>query len=146
MNGTPPAYGSRQMIAMTAYITALSRGIAITAPRTPTAHMELPNLGGDAAAGAPLFSTKCALCHGANGAGSSSFPPLWGPHSFNDGAGMARVTKMVPFVRTYMPLNAPGSLSLRQAADVSAYVLSHARPHFNPTSIVRFAGMPAGSI
>src|SRR5579875_2611541 len=50
------------------------------------------------------------LCRGADGQGNDSagFPPLWGPKSFNSGAGMN--TKMPAFVKANMPPTAPGSL------------------------------------
>lgn len=83
------------------------------------------------------------MCHAANGAGnpSAGFPPLWGPASFNDGAGMN--AKMASFVRANMPANAPGTLTDQEAADVSAYVLSHPRPKFNANRTVTFPSQPA---
>src|SRR6185312_10723675 len=76
MNGTPPAYDSREMIAIAAYIAYLSR----TAPHPASVK-----------SGGAIYAAQCAACHGANGAGSAQahFPPLWGPRSFNDGAGMS---------------------------------------------------------
>jgi thiosulfate dehydrogenase len=146
MNGRPPAYDSREMIALTAYIAFLSRGapvgegfsgqrlIAVTAPHPP-----------DKTNGAALYATRCAACHGADGAGQNgAFPPLWGGKSFNDGAGMHRLATMAAFVRYNMPYGAqPNSLSAQQAYDVSAYVLSHPRPHFDGARLVSFPAEPA---
>jgi thiosulfate dehydrogenase len=83
-------------------------------------------------------------CHGAGGAGNpaANIPPLWGPKSFNDGAGMN--TKMAGFVKANMPLGRGGSLSDQDAADVSAYVLSHARPHFDRDQTIAFPPESAG--
>jgi thiosulfate dehydrogenase len=145
MNGQPPAPYSRETIALTAYITSLSRGIAIgSAPAGDglvTVHAWHPP---DAAAGAKLYSAQCAKCHGADGAGRSSagIPPLWGSASFNDGAGMNH--KMPAFVKANMPLGSGGTLSDQEAADVSAYVLSHARPHFDRNRMIAFPPEPAG--
>ncbi len=59
------------------------------------------------------------------------FPPLWGPNSFNDGAGMNGIPKMAAFVQHNMPQNRKGVLSAQDAWDVSAFVHAHARPVFN---------------
>lgn len=152
MNGTPPAYTSHAMIAMVAYIHWISRGRAIggssgsmwhphikdelTAVKAP-AHV-------DATQGAALYSARCEMCHQANGEGvPGAFPPLWGPKSFNNGAGMHKLATMAAFVRWNMPANKPGSLTAQQAYDVAAFVLSHARPKFNGSRIIQFAGEPA---
>jgi len=57
---------------------------------------------------------------------------LWGPASFNDGAGMSGVQKMAKFVQHNMPQNAPGSLSPQQAYDLAAYIEGKPRPKMNP--------------
>ncbi len=73
---------------------------------------------------------------------SGTFPPLWGPHSFNNGAGMAHIDRMTGFIRYNMPQNAPGTLSLAQAYDVAAFVLSHPRPHFRKNALRDDASAP----
>lgn len=144
MNGYAPPASSREIIAMTAYIAWLSRGAPVgkgfPGQGFVTVHPEHPP---DEAAGAKIYAAQCAACHGANGAGNAAagFPPLWGPKSFNSGAGMN--TKMAAFVRMAMPQNAPGSLSDQEAADVSAFVLSHPRPKFNPNRLIAFPPEPA---
>ena len=60
--------------------------------------------------------------------GSYKFPPLWGPHSYNFGAGMAKLKMASAFIKANMPLNNPGSLTEQQAWDVAAYVDGHKRP------------------
>jgi thiosulfate dehydrogenase len=60
-------------------------------------------------------------------------PPLWGPESYNDGAGMARLAMFANFVHFNMPHGADyldPQLSVEDAWDVAAYVLSHPRPHY----------------
>ena len=139
MNGRPPAYYSHEMLAITAYIAWLSRG-AITgegfAGQEPVkVRSDTP----DRNRGAQVFAARCSACHGADGQGRSGlYPPLWGPRSFNDKAGMSHMDRMAPFVRVAMPQNAPGTLSDQQAADVSAFVLAHPRPHFDGSQLVRF--------
>ncbi len=147
MNGRPPAYNSREMIAVTAYITWLSRGQHLFGKSDSTtkilrhpapAVVSVQN-------GAALYAQKCSLCHQATGAGvSGTFPPLWGPTSFNNGAGMAKIPMMAGFVKVNMPQNKPGSLTWQEAYDVSAYVLSHPRPKFVKTKSIAFPPQASG--
>src|SRR3546814_5458541 len=68
-------------------------------------------LGYDPGRGAQVFQQNCASCHGADGQGQRDingrvvFPPLWGPHSYNWGAGMASVKNAAAFVKKNMPLD-----------------------------------------
>lgn len=85
-------------------------------------------------AGAQLFAVHCALCHGADGQGQTreedlSYPPLWGPHSFNDAAGMNQLPILASFIFENMPYKDPG-LSMEQALDIAAFIISRPRPHF----------------
>src|SRR5262249_6321428 len=60
------------------------------------------------------------------------FPPLWGPDSYNDGAGMARSITAARFIRANMPFGVDFEhpvLTPEDAFDVAAYVNSHPRPH-----------------
>lgn len=144
MNGYPPPPNSREIIAMTAYIAWLSRNAPVGTGFPNQGFVKLHASGPpDKAAGAKIYAAQCSACHGQNGAGNSvaGFPPLWGPKSFNDGAGMN--TKMASFVKANMPQDKPGSLSDQQAIDVAAYVLSHPRPAFNPKRAIQFPTQPA---
>jgi thiosulfate dehydrogenase len=146
MNGRAPAYSSKAMIAMVAYIAWLSRGKAIGAkqPASDRYIEPLPSASPDAARGAALYAEKCAACHQSDGQGiSGTYPPLWGARSFNAGAGMAHIDRMTGFVRYNMPQNAPGSLSLAQAYDVATFVLHHPRPRFQKNALVRMQPIPA---
>ena len=58
-------------------------------------------------------------------------PPLWGPDTFNNGAGMARIINFANFIHFNMPhgtdyLNP--QLTVENAWDIAAYVLSQPRP------------------
>jgi Cytochrome c len=131
LNGKPLTQDSREMRALVTYMAWLSEGVPvgkqpegsgipkITAPRKP-----------DPEAGAKRFAASCAACHGQNGEGTSVAPPLWGPESFNLGAGMARMNTFAAFITWNMPLGQGGSLSPEAAYDIAAYVLSHARPDY----------------
>jgi len=91
--------------------------------------------------GRPIYLRACAGCHLEDGAGvlrsvpnpdfGYVMPPLWGPDSFNDGAGMSRLITAANFVHLNMPhgtdyLNP--QLTPEQAWDVAAYMVSQPRP------------------
>ena len=76
------------------------------------------------------------MCHGSDGSGLLAtanpihgyvFPPLWGPDSFNDGAGMHRVLTAARFIKARMPLGRP-DLTDDEAFDVAAFINSKPRP------------------
>jgi thiosulfate dehydrogenase len=87
-------------------------------------------------AGGQVFKDRCAICHGADGSGLLAaadrrrgyvFPPLWGPDSFNDGAGMHRVLTAARFIKARMPLG-EATLTDDQAFDVAAFINAQPRP------------------
>src|SRR5690349_5114976 len=99
MNGKPLPPDSREMIGVLAYISWLSTGVPTGVEVRGRGFKEFaPPSKPDAANGETLYAAKCAACHGAEGAGLRGadnayvFPPLWGPQSFNTGAGMARAS------------------------------------------------------
>lgn len=146
MNGRPPSYSSREMIALVAYIAWLSRDVPTLAKEEPADRFiePLPSASPNAEHGAQIYAQKCVACHQANGAGvSGTFPPLWGDTSFNSLAGMAHLDRMTGFVHYNMPQNAPGSLSIEDAYDVSAFVLGHSRPRFDATRLIAPEPTPA---
>lgn len=136
MNGTPPPIDGDIMRALESYFFWLATGAPTGRP--PGGHgypkMPPPKEKPDVARGADVYAARCALCHGAAGAGRRSpdasvvFPPLWGPRSYNGGAGMHRVETAAAFIMHNMPLGLPGTLSDQEAWDVAAYVNSHPRP------------------
>jgi thiosulfate dehydrogenase len=132
-NGRPPAPDSREMKALLAYIGWLSPAASSRQPPHGRGLVKLPKLHGDPGRGAVIYAKQCAACHGADGAGVPPIlPPLWGPGSFNEGAGMNRVEKMAAFVQYNMPQNAPRTLTPQEAYDVAAYINSKSRPKMNP--------------
>ncbi len=60
--------------------------------------------------------------------GKQIFPPLWGPHSFNWGAGMHKVSSAAAFIQHNMPLSQPGKLNAQDVWDVAAFIDSKPRP------------------
>ena len=96
--------------------------------------MHKPALAPDFARGARVYAEKCALCHGADGAGQKGndgvpvFPALWGSRSFNWGAGMESITNAAGFIKANMPLGQGYTLSDQDAWDVATFMNSHERP------------------
>lgn len=94
--------------------------------------------------GREIFTAACSSCHGADGQGQRlaaadaaeqgkryQFPPLWGPDSYNDGAGMARTMTAARFVHANMPLGTTFEqpvITAEDAYDVMAFVNSQPRP------------------
>jgi thiosulfate dehydrogenase len=135
MNGMRPPLGSKVSIAITTYITWLSQGEPLRsnpdAPRGPRQlkPLRIDTALADAARGEQLYLQKCADCHGEDGRGTDAGPPVWGPQSYNAGAGFARVDKLSRWLKVAMPLGDP-HLSDQEALDVAAWVNSHDRPPF----------------
>lgn len=144
MNGKAPAYGSKVLVALQTYAYFLASGAPTGAGPHGYKKLKKPEKPVDLARGQQVYAANCALCHGADGAGQVSadgqtvFPPLWGAHSFNWGAGMESLTNASAFIKANMPLSQGGTLTDQQAWDVAAFMNSHERPQ-DP----RFAGSVA---
>jgi thiosulfate dehydrogenase len=128
MNGRPLPRDGRDMIDMIAYMSFLSYGVPVGARVQGQGIPRLQPLEGDSARGAQVYAANCVVCHGANGEGTVAAPPVWGPQSYNIGAGMARLRTAAAFIKQAMPFDRPGSLTDQQAFDVAAYVNAHPRP------------------
>jgi thiosulfate dehydrogenase len=132
-NGRPLPENGKEMTALVAYIESLSGQNDGGAEPSGRGLVELPALNGNPQRGEAIFAAQCAACHGSEGNGvGSTFPPLWGPESFNDGAGMYGIENMAAFVVRNMPPASPGSLTPQQAFDVSSYIHTKPRPKYNP--------------
>ena len=143
MDGRKLPLESPEMKAMMTYLHFLSTDIPVGAKLDGGGTLKLKALtrAADPVAGKQVYATTCVACHGENGQGlrrgkpgdanGYQFPPLWGPDSYNNGAGMARVTLAAGFIKGNMPsgvthINAV--LTDEQAFDVAAYVNSQPRP------------------
>jgi thiosulfate dehydrogenase len=131
MNGSALAVDGPDMRDIVTYLWYLSRGVPVhePAPATSAAKRFLA-LTADTAAGAQIFAATCAKCHAPDGQGTAVGPPLWGPGSYNVGAGMSRVSAAANFIRANMPFDQPGTLTDQQALDVATYVNAHPRPDY----------------
>ncbi|MBV8458457.1 MAG: c-type cytochrome [Acetobacteraceae bacterium] len=135
MNGKAPPLGDQVLVALETYSYFLAKGLPTgeNAPGRGYPKLPKPDVPADYARGAQAFARHCAMCHGPQGLGISAggkvlLPPLWGPHSFNWGAGMAEINTAAAFIRANMPYGAGGTLSVQQAWDVATYVDSQIRP------------------
>lgn len=130
MNGKPLVPESRDMRDIVAYMAFLSRGYPVGAQVEGQSFPRIGPLEGDTARGAAIFAVKCAVCHMPDGQGTDIYPALWGPDSFNIGAGMARLQTAAAFIHVAMPQTAPGTLTEQEAYDLAAYITSRPRPDF----------------
>lgn len=131
LNGKPPPEDSLEMQAIIAYLWWISHEL-MEAPMLPWLGLDpVPsNHIPDANQGEKVYEHHCQICHGADGEGvEGSVPPLWGPNSFNDGAGMHRLPMLSSFVWHNMPRGQP-ILTPEEALDVAAYIITKPRPRF----------------
>ena len=142
MNGKAPPQDDDIMTALQTYAFWLAKGAPVGTPVPGSGYPKLkkPATPADYVRGEAVYAQNCALCHGSDGQGQRSgdrqvFPPLWGPKSFNWGAGMHQLGNASGFIQANMPLGKGGSLSEQDAWDVAMYMNSHERPQ-DP----RFAG------
>ncbi|OYQ75195.1 c-type cytochrome [Wohlfahrtiimonas sp. G9077] len=146
MNGVPLDPDSEPMRAMVAYMTFLAKGqpkdaIVQVVNLQPLDTSLIP----DPINGKVLFGLHCATCHGDDGQGMKDargdiiFPPLWGPNSFNAGAGMHHISKASSFIKYNMPIAARKEgawgqghiLTDQEALDIAAYFTQQPRPALN---------------
>ena len=139
LNGEAIDTAGKEMKAMIAYISWLGRGINRGVKPVGSGITELPLLdrAANPATGAMLYTTKCESCHGPHGEGVRTstgylYPPLWGVNSFNNGAGLLRLSKLAGFIRDNMPYNIATHespvLSDAEAWDVAAFICTQGRP------------------
>jgi thiosulfate dehydrogenase len=121
---------SQEMTDLVNYIAWLSKDVPVGKHIAGEALPPITEkLVGDPEQGEKLYGEKCVACHQADGAGvRPAFPALWGPDSYSIGASMAREERAAAFIQRFMPQNAPGTLTLQEAFDLSAFVNTHPRP------------------
>jgi thiosulfate dehydrogenase len=133
-----PIAASEEVGALVAYIDWLSEGHS-SGDSLPWRGLNMipesalvPIAGLDSLRGAGLFMEKCSNCHGEDGQGVAigdiKAGPLWGPASWNDGAGAARVYTLAGMIRYMMPFIDPGSLTDEEAQQIAFFICSRPRP------------------
>lgn len=140
LNGKALDSNSTEMKAIYAYIKWLGEDLQKGTKPKGNGIAELPymNRAADPEKGKAVYVQKCQTCHGADGGGMMNlegtmyqYPPLWGTHSYNSGAGLFRLSRFAGYVKNNMPQGADyhsPQLSNEEAWDVAAFVNSQPRP------------------
>ena len=142
MNGIALPKESDQMRYILAYMKWLDYGLPKLNSKDFKGYpkIELPSVAVNLKKGKSIYINECLVCHGENGQGimyqnvkkGYQYPPLWGPDSYNDGAGMNRVLTAAAFIKNNMPyLQATWEspkLSDEEAFHVAGYINSFPRP------------------
>src|SRR5690606_4293918 len=109
LNGTPLPVDSREMKAIVAYLKWIGKDVPRGQKPDGAGLRALPflNRAADPQNGQVLYNRHCATCHGENGQGVKAankvewqYPPLWGPDSYNTGAGLYRISKFAAFIKS----------------------------------------------
>lgn len=141
LNGKAPDSTSREYKAIETYIKWVGKEVKKGEKPLGSGIEKLPFLdrAADPVKGKDIYTAKCQSCHGANGEGQLDsrgtnfiYPPLWGPNSYNIGAGLFRISNFAGYVKNNMPFNQTShsnpALTTMEAWDVAAYVNSQPRP------------------
>ncbi len=140
LNGRALDSSSREMKAILVYIKWL--GSDVPKKKTPRGSgiykLKYLSRAADPDKGKVVYDQKCQSCHQANGEGvlaadgrSYTYPPLWGDHSYNTGAGLYRISNLAGYAKYNMPFGVTyenPQLSDEEAWDVAAYINSMPRP------------------
>ena len=140
VDAPPPTTSSREVLALSAYITWLASGFELgknppwRGRNTIASEKLIPVEKLDPKKGEALFMEHCTNCHGEDGQGvqigDKKAGPLWGPDSWNDGAGAARIYTLAGIIRYSMPYLDPARLTDAEAQQVAAFINSKLRPSY----------------
>jgi thiosulfate dehydrogenase len=140
LNGKALENNSKEMVAMVAYIQWLGKDVPKGESPKGSGLYEVPLLdrAADPIKGKTVYDNLCQSCHMAEGQGMPKpdgsghiYPPLWGENSYNDGAGLYRISRFAGYVKANMPLGATFEnpiLTDAESWDLAAYVNSMERP------------------
>jgi len=135
MNGKPPPADDPTLTALQTYMFWLASKAPTGVKLQGQGYRKLPPppQPADYVRGKAVYAQYCAVCHGEQGQGQKHgrhwvFPALWGPDSFNWGAGMHQIGNAAGFIKANMPLGQAGMLSDQEAWDVAYFMNAHERP------------------
>lgn len=140
LNGQTLEKDSKEIKAMIAYIEFIGTNVpkGEEAKAAGIYNLEFLERAANPAKGKILYNKLCLRCHQANGQGTMNpekteytYPPLWGNNSFNQGAGLYRISRFAGYIKYNMPQGATYANSLlsdEQAWDIAAYVATQPRP------------------
>jgi thiosulfate dehydrogenase len=136
VDGLMPPLESPELRAVVAYAQWLATGAQVGKPLPGKGFVKVRrDIEPSPDRGKVVYEKKCAVCHGLNGRGVKradgvgyQFPPVWGPESFNRGAGMFTVRTAAAYIKGNMPLGRPMSLPDQEAYDVALYIRLQVRP------------------
>jgi thiosulfate dehydrogenase len=141
LNGKTIDSNSKEMRAMVAYLKWIGKDVAPKLKPKGAGIVEIPFLkrAADTAKGRIVYMKTCITCHGPQGKGlynkdssGYTYPPLWGKHSYNTGAGLYRISRFAAYVKYNMPFEKAShqspQLTDEEAWDVAAFVNSQPRP------------------
>lgn len=141
LNGSTLDTNSYEMQAIAAYINYIGSNVpkGKKAEGSGLKDISFLDRAADPAKGKLVYDAKCASCHQADGGGSLNadkteytYPALWGKNSYNDGAGLYRISNFAKYVKYNMPqgvTHETAQLTDEEAWDVAAFVNSQSRPH-----------------
>jgi thiosulfate dehydrogenase len=156
LNGQPLDSTSREMKAIKLYINWLGYGVPKGKVPKGSGLLKLKflNRAANPDSGSVVFAAKCQSCHGQNGEGLAMpegngrrYPPLWGAKSYNESAGLYRLSNFAGYVKANMPLGATyenPQLTDTEAWDLAAFINSQPRPKhpFLATDFPKIDGKP----
>jgi thiosulfate dehydrogenase len=140
LNGTPLDSNSKELRALVSYIKWVGEGVQKDSVPKGAGLYAVPLLerAANVEHGKIVFEKRCVSCHGMDGEGEKDtiinlylYPPLWGVHSYNTGAGLFRLSRLAGYVRMNMPFDAKEEdqkLTDDEAWDVASYINSRPRP------------------
>lgn len=146
LNGSAIDTSGKEMRAIIAYLEWVGKGVPKNKKILGSGFEKLQYMerAADPQKGVIVYNAKCARCHGSDGQGVLKnnaaeyyFPPLWGPKSYNTGAGIYRISLLAGFIKNNMPFGATHDYPFttnEEAWDVAAFINSMPHPKFEKLS------------
>jgi thiosulfate dehydrogenase len=144
LNGKAVDSNRKEFTAIYAYIKWLGKNVKKNEKPVGSGIEKIPylNRAANPENGHVVYTNKCQICHGINGQGQMMangqeyiYPPVWGENSYNDAAGLYRISNLAGYIKNNMPYlqtsHEKPQLTNEQSWDVAAYINSKPRPHMD---------------